>query len=165
MTDELGFEFSVVSPTRVALRERVVSLIVPGARGAVGFWAGHAPMLVALAPGVVKYRTLGADIAAGGAVSASTVAAEPTAPLGGRGSFRLMSVSGGFFELGPDGRATLLADTAELPEEIDVARAQASYERARRRLRRPTEALDISRAEMALQRAAARLQAAHKPQP
>ncbi len=138
--DALGFEFQVVSPARVVVRERVTSLIVPGARGAVGFWARHAPMLVALAPGLVRYRPVGDKT---------------------RG-FKLLAVGGGFFEMSPEGRATLLADTAELPEEIDVARAQAAYERARRRLARPTPAVDIARAEAALQRALARLRAAGK---
>lgn len=144
MTDEsLGFDFQVVSPSRVVLEERVTSLIVPGARGALGFWAGHAPMLVALSPGVVRYRPLDGGEGASG--------------------FKVLAVGGGFFEVSPDGQATLIADTAELPEEIDVTRARAAYERARRRLARPTPDLDQARAEAALQRAMARLRAAGQP--
>lgn len=141
MTDETqGFDFQVISPARVVLKERVTSLVVPGARGAVGFWAGHAPMLVALSPGVVKYRSR-----------------EGT----GKG-FRLLAVGGGFFEIGPDGNATLLADTAELPEEIDVSRARAALERARKRLSRPGSDVDVVRAEASLHRALARLKVAHQ---
>lgn len=141
MTDtDAGFDFQVVTPNRVVLKERVTSLMVPGARGSVGFWAEHAPMLVALAPGVVKFR-----------------------PAGGPGAaFRLLATGGGFFEFSPDGRATLLADTAELPDEIDVERARAAYQRARRRLARPSPKVDISRAELALERALARLRTAGK---
>lgn len=149
MTEARGFEFQVVSPSRVVLQDRVTSLIVPGARGAVGFWAGHAPMLVALSPGVVRYRPV-----------------EETGSQGqaGRGAaFRLLAVGGGFFEVSPDGRATLLADTAELPEEIDVTRAQAAFERAKRRLKRPVPHVDLSRAELALERALARMRATGKP--
>jgi len=170
VTDEPGFDFAVISPTRVVLRERVMSLIVPGARGALGFWAAHAPMLAALAPGVVKYRpapagAAGTGAAGGGAASvagASGGGAAAVAGAAGRGDFRLLAVSGGFFEFGPDGRATLLADTAELPEEIDVARARAAYERAKERLRRPTPETDVRRAELALQRALARLHVARR---
>lgn len=140
MAEEPGFDFQVISPAHVVLRERVTSLIVPGARGAVGFWAEHAPMLVALAPGVVKYRGAGP----------------------GASGFKQLAVGGGFFEMSPDGQATLLADTAELPGEIDVARAEAALQRARKRLARPTEETDVSRAEVALQRAQARLRAAGK---
>jgi len=134
---EAGFEFQVVSPNRVVLTRRVSSLIVPGIGGSVGFWPGHAQMLVALAPGVVKYR-----------------------PLAGQGHFELLAVGGGFFEMRADGRATLLADTAELPEEIDVERARAALERARRRLEHPRPDVDLIRAEVALQRALARLKVA-----
>jgi F-type H+-transporting ATPase subunit epsilon len=139
VTDEIGFEFQVISPTRVVLRERVASVTVPGARGAVGFWVGHAPMLVALSPGVVRYRAAGTAL--------RSVA---------------LAVSGGFFEISPDGAATLLAEAAELPEEVDVARAEAALQRARERLRRPTPGIDVARAEVAMQRAIARLRIAAK---
>ena len=55
---------------------------------------------------------------------------------------------------------TILADTAELDEEIDVARAQAARERAERRLRERGPDVDTTRAEAALQRALNRLRAA-----
>jgi len=134
-----GFEFQVISPDRVVLSLRVTSLIVPGIGGAVGFWPGHAQMLVALAPGVVKYRR-----------------------AGGVGDFELLAVGGGFFEMSAEGRGSLLADTAELPEEIDVERARAALERARRRLEHPRPDIDLIRAEAALQRAAARLKVARR---
>ncbi len=155
MTDQLGFDFQVVSPNRVVLRERVTSLVVPGARGAVGFWAGHAPMLVSLSPGVVRFRSAEDGVAGARAPDVRT------GPAGA--GFRTLAVGGGFFEMSPDGGATLLADTAELPEEIDVARARAAYERARKRLTRPTPSLDLTRAEIALQRALARLKAVGGP--
>lgn len=144
MTDgRADFQFQVVSPTRVVLTERVDSVIVPGIGGAVGFWPRHAQMLVALEPGVVKYRPV----------------ADGPSPAPGRG-FRLLAVGGGFFEMSADGRGTLLAETAELPEEIDVERARAALERARRRLLHPGPGVDVARAEAALQRALARLEAA-----
>ena len=52
---------------------------------------------------------------------------------------------------------TVLADTAELAEEIDVARAQAAKERAEKRLRSGSPEIDRARAEAALQRALNRL--------
>jgi len=155
VTDEVGFDFQVICPNRVVLRERVTSLVVPGARGAVGFWAGHAPMLVSLSPGVVRFRP------AEGGVSGARAADTRTGAAGA--DFRTLAVGGGFFEMSPDGGASLLADTAELPEEIDVGRAQAAYERARKRLTRPTPSLDLTRADIALQRALARLKAVGRP--
>jgi F-type H+-transporting ATPase subunit epsilon len=67
-----------------------------------------------------------------------------------------MAVSGGFMEVRGD-KVTILAETAELPEDIDVERAKAAKERAEKRLIDKHPDLDIRRAERALQRAMARL--------
>ena len=61
-----------------------------------------------------------------------------------------------------DNKMVILADTAELAEEIDVERADAARERAERRLQEKTDDLDYVRAQASLQRAKARLEAAGK---
>lgn len=65
-------------------------------------------------------------------------------------------ISGGFAEVS-DNRVIVLADAAELAEEIDVLRARAAKERAERRLRERKADLDFQRASAALQRAIYRL--------
>ncbi len=65
-------------------------------------------------------------------------------------------VSGGFMEVTPD-KITILADAAENPDDIDVDRAKAAYERASERLNKKDSEVDINRAEAALARAKARL--------
>ena len=57
-------------------------------------------------------------------------------------------------------KVIILADVAELKEEIDVERAQRAKERAEQRLRKRPPGLDPERAEFALQRSKARLKAA-----
>jgi F-type H+-transporting ATPase subunit epsilon len=76
-----------------------------------------------------------------------------------------LAVSGGFAEVGPD-HVTILAETAERPEEIDLARARAARDRADQRLRPQAggEDVDVTRAGAALARAQGRLQtAARRP--
>jgi len=69
-------------------------------------------------------------------------------------------VSGGFAEVGPT-HVTILAESAERPEEIDVARARVAGERAEQRLRAAaTEETDVDRALASFARARARLQTA-----
>ena len=71
-------------------------------------------------------------------------------------------VSGGFMEVTPE-KITILADSAELPDDIDVERAKVSYKRAEERINayktapKSHEEIDIDRAEAALARAKARL--------
>jgi len=129
-----NIRLEVITPERIVLGEDTESIIVPGARGYIGVLPGHAPMVVSLKIGLVKYRQGGA--------------------------YRRLAVSGGFFEIAGD-KAVVLAETAERGEEIDVTRARAALERARRRLaaRRDTT-IDMARAEAALQRALTRLRAA-----
>ena len=73
----------------------------------------------------------------------------------GGGETRLF-VSGGFMEVTPD-KITILADAAENPDDIDVERAKAAYNRATERLNKKDSEIDINRAEAALARAKARL--------
>ena len=53
---------------------------------------------------------------------------------------------------------TILAETIEWPEEIDLERAQAALQRARQRLMDKEPKTDLARAETALYRAMARIQ-------
>ena len=65
-------------------------------------------------------------------------------------------VSGGFAEVS-DNKLTVLAESAELGENIDVARAEAAKRRAEERLAAKIADTDLVRAHLALQRAVERL--------
>jgi len=93
-----------------------------------------APLLAALEPGRVTIRS--AD-----------------------GSEHLFVTSGGFLEV-RDNTVLLLLETAERPGDIDVARAEASRDRAQQRLAHRNPELDVVRAEASLRRALNRLRAA-----
>lgn len=132
MADRLRLELA--TPTRLVVAEDADEVVVPGIDGYFGVLPGHAPLLALLGAGEVTYRA-------------------------GR-TERYLAVSGGFAEVGPD-RVTLLAETAERPEEIDPARARAARERAEGRLvARGGEEVDYPRALRALARAQVRLQVA-----
>ena len=66
---------------------------------------------------------------------------------------------GGFVEIQKE-RITVLAEDANWPEEIDVARAEAAKKRAEERLARREKGVDLARAEAALKRAVVRIKAA-----
>lgn len=123
----------VVTPERIMLQEETQSIIVPAAEGLLGLLPNHAPIITGLNPGVIKYRQ-GADL-------------------------HVLAIGGGFMEVS-NNKVSVLADTAELPEEIDVERANAAKDRAQKRLKEPPPGMDVHRAELALNRAMARLRAA-----
>jgi F-type H+-transporting ATPase subunit epsilon len=127
-----AIELIVVTPQRQLLREKVASVQLPGASGELGILPGHAPLITELGNGQLSYRTSGGGEAV---------------PL---------AVLSGFAEVLPD-RVTVLAETAERPEEIDVQRAKAALERAQKRLASTDANVDWDRASIALQRALVRI--------
>jgi len=73
----------------------------------------------------------------------------------------VLAVISGFAEVLPD-RVTVLAETAERAEEIDVARAEEAKARAEKRLSAGDTNLDWDRANIALQRSLIRIQVARR---
>lgn len=77
------------------------------------------------------------------------------------GSNRLAAVSGGFVEVSPEG-TTVLARTCEWADEIDVSRARAAEERAKRLLESKENAKQQEVAEIRLKKALNRIRVAEK---
>jgi F-type H+-transporting ATPase subunit epsilon len=91
------FHFELVSPEKIAFSGDVDQVDIPGAEGDFGVFAGHAPLISLLRPGIV------------------------TVYSGGEKS--QIVVFGGLAEVGPTG-LTLLADVAASVEDIDRAALQ-----------------------------------------
>jgi len=127
-----AIELIIVTPQRQLLREKVASVQLPGASGELGILPGHAPLITELGNGALSYKSSG-----GG---------EPA----------VLAVLSGFAEVLPD-RVTVLAETAERPEEIDVERAKEALARAEKRLASTDADVDWDRATVALQRALVRI--------
>ena len=129
------FLLRVVTPDRQIVREDVEEAQIPGKEGYMGILPGHAPLISELKIGEISYRK-GREV-------------------------RHLAVTWGFVEVLPE-QTTVLAETAERADEIDVSRAQSAKERAERLLKNPNPDTDISRATVALERALIRLQVASK---
>lgn len=71
------------------------------------------------------------------------------------------AIMGGFVEIQKK-EITVLAEDANWPDEIDVARAEKAKKRAEERLQKKTADIDVARAEAALKRAMARIATAKK---
>ncbi|MGE5598531.1 MAG: F0F1 ATP synthase subunit epsilon [Bacteroidota bacterium] len=126
----------IVTPTRTELSREVEYVVAPTPRGLVGVLPGHAPLLTRLEIGVLRFAA--------------------------RGEVTNLAVSEGYMEVTPQ-KVIVLAEAAELPEEIDVARALAAKRRAEERLYAPLrQRFDYVRARTALQRAINRLQVAKR---
>ncbi len=130
----------IVTAERVVRTEKGVDiLIAPGSEGQLAILPRHAALMTTLASGYIEYRR-GAE----------------------QSEF---AISGGFMEVRND-MVTILADSAEAAEEIDIARAEAARARAEERLKRGREQdardVDMARASAALQRSLLRLRVAER---
>jgi F-type H+-transporting ATPase subunit epsilon len=134
-----SIELVIVTPERQLLRETVVEATLPGAGGCLGILPGHAPLITELGIGELTCRAKGG------------------------GEIGHLAIISGFAEVLGD-RVTVLAETAERPEEIDLARAEAAKKRAEERLAAAAtdRSVDWDRASIALQRALIRIQVARK---
>jgi F-type H+-transporting ATPase subunit epsilon len=105
------YTLDVVTPERIMLSEEVAQTIAPGSEGQLGILANHAPLMSELAPGEILVTL--AD---------------------GRTLSHLV-ISGGFLEVAPNGgHTTILADSAERADEVDVTRAEADLAAAQQML-------------------------------
>ncbi len=120
----------IVTPERLALSEGVLEVVLPSIEGYMGVRPGHAPLLARLDVGEISYRTDAGE--------------------------KHLAVSGGFAEV-LEGGVSILAETAELAEEIDVERAQRSRERAETLLKSRIPAHELLRAELRLKKAIGRI--------
>jgi F-type H+-transporting ATPase subunit epsilon len=123
----------IVSAERSLVNETVDEVEIPGFDGYFGVLPGHTPLLAVLNVGELWYRQ------------------------GAEKHFLLIAF--GFAEVQPD-RVTILAQTAEKADEIDLGRAEAAKKRAEERIARPALDMDAERARIALMKSLIRLQVA-----
>jgi len=131
-------QLEIVTPERLVVNTVASEILIPGKGGYLGILPGHAPLITEIAVGEITYRS----------------------GSGSDNAQKRLAVAWGFAEVLPE-KVTILAETAERAEDIDVARAQAARQRAEEELRQAGPA-GSSEAESALKRASARLDVAGK---
>lgn len=132
MAEKLRLE--LVTPYRHVLSQEVDEVTAPGTLGEFGVLPGHTPLLTTLKIGELTYKQ-GASV-------------------------YHVAVNWGYVEVEND-VVTVLVETAELADQIDLARAQAALGRAQEALRKLSpEDKDFKVMECALERALIRVQVA-----
>ncbi len=129
MAEKLFLE--VVTPQKAIVSEEAEIVVAPGSEGEFGALKGHTTFLTSLKTGTLRYKDA-------------------------TGTERFLFINGGFAEVLPD-KVTILAESAERREDIDVARAEAAKGRAEKRMADKTADVDTVRAEVALKRAIHRI--------
>ena len=132
---EKNIQLEIITPTSKLFSGEVDSFVAPGANGYFGVLPGHAPYVVALQIGEIRYES-----------------------AAGNGRF---ATTGGFAEVLPD-KVTVLAETAEPADKIDVERAELDVSRSQKRIGEGRKSWDVKRAQSALARSINRMAIAKK---
>jgi F-type H+-transporting ATPase subunit epsilon len=127
----------IVTAERMVFEGNVDVVVAPGIEGQLGILPHHAPLMTALTCGELIIRREGQED-------------------------EFVAIGGGFMEVGPD-HVTILADSAERAEEIDVARADDARQRARELMdQKKDKDADFVQAKAALRRSLIRLKVAKR---
>lgn len=133
MADKL-MDVKIMAPDRVFYEGQVSFVEFNTTEGIVGIFPKHIPMTVVISPGVLKL-------------------------VEENGEIKEAALHSGFVEVLGDS-ITMLAESVEWPDEIDVRRAEEARIRAERRIK--DNAKDMNRAELALKRSVVRMQLGNK---
>lgn len=129
------FHLEIIASDRVFFEGETEHLVITAIDGLIGIMAGHEPLVTALPTGELKYMV--------------------------DGKWKYAAISEGFIEVMPD-HAIILADNCELPEEIDIKRAEEARARAEEKLRQHQSIKEYYQTQAALNRAMNRLKVSQK---
>ncbi|SEC32859.1 F0F1 ATP synthase subunit epsilon [Paenibacillus sp. GP183] len=133
------FLLEIVTPERKAYAEQASMIVVKGVAGELGILPNHIPLVTPLKIAPITVKRQGQ-------------------------SDQVIAVNGGFMEVRKD-KVVILAESAELPEQIDLDRARSAKERAEKRLaeaKAKDHDMNVKRAELALMRAVNRIDVAER---
>ena len=129
------FGLKIIASDKVFYEGRCRKLIIPAPDGQKGILPNHENMVIAIVVGTAKVQLAGED------------------------EWRDLAVGTGFAEI-VNNRVTLLVDTAERPEDIDIRRAQEQQERAEEQMRQKQSIQEYYHTQASLARAMTRLRVA-----
>ena len=125
------FKLRIITPEKVFYEGEAVHIIAKTAAGNIGLLAGHTPYVANVVPSPLRISENGTD-------------------------FRIAAVSSGVVKA-ENGVVTVVTTAVEWAEDIDVARAERSKERAERELAAEASDKEFRHAEQRLKRALNRL--------
>jgi len=129
------FHLEIIATDRDFYKGECEHLVITAIDGLLGIMAGHEPLVTALPDGELKYMV--------------------------DGKWHYAAISEGFIQVMPD-NSVILADTCELPEEIDIKRAEEERQRAQEKLRQKQSIQEYYQTQAALNRAMNRLKISQK---
>lgn len=129
------FKLEIIASDRVFFTGECEHLVITALDGLLGILPGHEPLVTCLPTGELKYMV--------------------------DGKWHYAAISEGFIEVMPD-YSVILADSCELPEEIDIKRAEEAKQRAEERMKQKQSIMEYYHTQTALNKAINRLKVSQK---
>lgn len=136
MAELKKFQLEVISPERVFYTGEVEMVELTTTEGDIGIYADHIPLTTIVAPGIMTITEEGDQL-------------------------KEAAVLEGFMEITQE-KVTILAQSCEWPDEIDLNRAYEAKKRAERRIKDSDHNINLPRAELALRKSLTRIRLAEK---
>ncbi len=133
MAEKEKIQLDVVTPEKLVYSGKIDLLEGPAMDGLIGILPKHAPLVTGMKIGIVRIMNEGEETE--------------------------IAISDGFMEVLPD-KISLVVRTAELPDMIDIERAESAKERAKERMEEASDRVEFAKAEASYERAVSRLKAA-----
>ncbi len=125
----------IITAERIVYKDDVNMVVAPGSEGQLGILPRHAALMTTLGTGELRLKKGNDEVS--------------------------MAVSGGYLEV-LNNKVTVLADSAEQAEEIDLARAEEARKRAQERIKTRSSDIDLERALTSFRRADVRIKVAQR---
>ena len=134
----MPIHFQVITPERVVFKDEIDEATLPTTEGEITVLPHHIPLVTLSKAGMIRLLKNKKE--------------------------EYLAVSGGYVEVQPGNRLTILADTADRAEDLDLKKIEEAHERARRVMeeKRLTDDVAYASAAAALERELARLKVARK---
>ncbi len=129
------FQLEIVTPEKLVVKDSAEEAQIPATTGYIGVLPGHAPLITELGAGEISYRS--------------------------GGQLYRFSTAWGFAEVLPD-RVTVLAETVERADEIDIARAKRDLTEAEEALKQAQSEEEVTKDLGKVRRAEARIEVAER---
>jgi F-type H+-transporting ATPase subunit epsilon len=127
------FQLEIVTPEKMVVRDNAEEAQIPATTGYIGVLPGHAPLITELGAGEISYRS--------------------------GGQVHRFATAWGFAEVLPD-KVTVLAETVERADEIDIARAKQALTQAEDALKEAQSEEEVTKDLGKVRRAQARIEVA-----
>lgn len=136
MADNNLFKIQLISPNRILYDGEATMIELRTTEGEIGVYKNHIPLTAIISPGILRIKKTGEEDKEAALIE-------------------------GFVEILAN-KVTILAESCEWPDEINIERANEARIRAERRLANRESDVNVARAESALRRSLTRIELANK---